>query len=284
MADTADLTEKWGQFYKWTTISPEAQAIKQQQMADHIAMINQLKEQLLVKEMQTLQLPQPQQPQVYGTDPGWKSFFKPMVMSHPYADKVPPLTLSRTSLTKESPTLIPAAPEGLKAFMTGSRVYGTPRPDSDHDMVIRCNLDEQIRLENRSDHDKKILFGNLNIITCIVDWQFNAWYEGTQRLTDIKPVTRAFAIEVFTSLGLRPAPLEQRAAGAYPTPQPVVKFKKYDYAAMQDKEIMDDILKPQYAPNPCSEIKLKSYLPVQGTLTGHYTTKYVIDDDEEVKF
>ena len=270
--------------FKWTDSTPESMALKQKQMVDHIAMIKQLKEQLQLKEMQTLKLPQPQSPQVYGTGPDFKSFFKPMPTHPAYVGPLP-----STVLAKESPTLIPAAPEGLKAFMTGSRVYGTPRPDSDHDMVIRCTLDEQIDLELRSDHDKKILFGDLNIITCIVDWQFNAWYEGTQRLTDIKPVTRAFAIEVFTSLGLRPAPLIQMAAGAYPPPQPVV-FKKYsyaDYAAVQDKEILKEILKVQptpnakwtVTPNPCSEIELKS----QAALVSKYTTKYVIDD-EEVEF
>lgn len=94
----------------------------------------------------------------------------------------------------------------MKSFITGSRAYGKPCPDSDVDLVIRCDegLSEFLRSvcdisETRAEatyHGRpcQIRFGRLNIIDCNTDEEFAAWKLGTSRLEDKSPVTRATAV------------------------------------------------------------------------------------------
>lgn len=99
------------------------------------------------------------------------------------------------------------------AFLTGSRVYGTPRPDSDIDMCVLLDRSEFCKLlaiadNERQDHEKvyedtddvAYKFGNLNMI-CFHDLEvFDAWRRGTEQLKAEKPVTRARAKEVLHGL------------------------------------------------------------------------------------
>jgi len=76
----------------------------------------------------------------------------------------------------------------MNAFLTGSRVYGAPRKDSDIDLVVRVTPGLRCQLEELSDTPGKIngitviRFGRLNIIACDDDRQFAAWKFGTADL------------------------------------------------------------------------------------------------------
>lgn len=88
------------------------------------------------------------------------------------------------------------------AFLTGSRVYGTPREDSDIDIVVHLESEEISQLldkeystnNNYNATSASIRFGNLNLI-CMSDHQeYLAWYQATKELKARKPVTRDEAI------------------------------------------------------------------------------------------
>lgn len=73
-----------------------------------------------------------------------------------------------------------------EAFLTGSREYGTPRLDSDIDLVIYCN-EKVARLlvaerEQTEPASKAIRFGKLNLIVCIEKPVYDAWNVGTTAL------------------------------------------------------------------------------------------------------
>jgi hypothetical protein len=101
-----------------------------------------------------------------------------------------------------------------KAFLTGSRAYGTPRVNSDVDVVVRTTpeLIDTINLfafpettfdwyENDSVSFK---FGNLNLICVKSDVVYEAWKTGTDELTNKSPVSREDAITAFEALGIKP--------------------------------------------------------------------------------
>lgn len=184
---------------------------------------------------------------------------------HAYSTFYPPLDVAR-SLNFEGYTYVRKVPSDIKGFMTGSRVYGTPRPDSDYDMVVLVSPEEEAQLKQRSDVKGKILYGNLNLITCTNELDFAAWYEGTRRLEEIKPVTRAFAIEVFESLALyramdgvtyeqmqsvpqaAPSTSLKVAPGAKWGPVSTVTSTSTKYVVMNqtfDKLLVDQLMKPQ---------------------------------------
>ena len=96
----------------------------------------------------------------------------------------------------------------MHSFLTGSQVYGTPDELSDIDLVVLVSKEEKDFLFSKSEHNSKLMFGNLNIIALDKDYQpdvekYNAWKQGTEHLKSIKPVTREFAIEHFSSLGIK---------------------------------------------------------------------------------
>lgn len=80
------------------------------------------------------------------------------------------------------------------AFITGSRAYGTPREDSDIDLVILCNEDVAGRLRELADagdefpasvagpNSFSIRFGKLNIIACFDKKVYDLWRQGTLEL------------------------------------------------------------------------------------------------------
>lgn len=95
----------------------------------------------------------------------------------------------------------------MRAFATGSRVYGTPKVDSDIDLVIYVDKKTEKLLRKYCDHnkpsDKSIRFGRLNLILVNKMSQWDAWFLGTARLKKLSPVTRDQAIAEFTKLGIK---------------------------------------------------------------------------------
>lgn len=88
------------------------------------------------------------------------------------------MPVSKLSIT------IPENANKYLALLTGSRAYGEPTEDSDIDIVIRCGNGVYELLKKHSDKcaDGSIRFGKLNIICCLENEQYQAWYIGTQDL------------------------------------------------------------------------------------------------------
>lgn len=93
----------------------------------------------------------------------------------------------------------------MSAFLTGSRVYGTPREDSDFDMVVLMTVADLYaamqHLHGEVVHDYSfsagsLRFGDLNLIIQTDPKLFAAWQKARDTLTAIKPVTREVAVAV----------------------------------------------------------------------------------------
>lgn len=98
----------------------------------------------------------------------------------------------------------------MNAFLTGSRAYGTPREDSDIDLVVMMPASQLRRLNELIGEDADsemryegmkpgacVRFGKLNLIVVTGDEDYQAWREGTDELITRKPVTRDEACAVF---------------------------------------------------------------------------------------
>jgi predicted nucleotidyltransferase len=98
------------------------------------------------------------------------------------------------------------------AFVTGSRAYGTPRPDSDVDIVVMMTETDLHLLRSLSDSSESIndpcsdgdnlemsqgsfKFGKMNIIAVTKPHDYLAWKQGTDDLKKLAPVHRDYAIE-----------------------------------------------------------------------------------------
>lgn len=87
----------------------------------------------------------------------------------------------------------------MKAFLTGSVVYGIPSEKSDIDLVVLTD-----------EHTKNVLacdgfpirFGCLNLILLTDEEQWAIWKKGTEDLEKIKPVSRETAVAHFQFLGV----------------------------------------------------------------------------------
>lgn len=98
----------------------------------------------------------------------------------------------------------------MSAILTGSRAYGTPRPDSDVDLVIRLSPETLVQLIAASDkhaeypenNSASVRFGILNLICVTSDSAYETWRSNTAALVARKPVTRDEAIESFSLLGI----------------------------------------------------------------------------------
>ena len=115
----------------------------------------------------------------------------------------------------------------MNAFLTGSRAYGTPREDSDIDLVAMMTsgtLDELAKILDTDDEGESAVmydgssataclrFGNLNLLVVTRIEDYEAWHEGTMELIGRKPVTREEAVELFKAK--RAAALAKREAEA----------------------------------------------------------------------
>lgn len=104
------------------------------------------------------------------------------------------------------------------AFLTGSRVFGVPRDDSDVDMVVFLEEPAAAALTALADADtdtdeskprsasehgpasRSLRFGKLNLIVVTSrDW-LEAWAAATAQCIARKPVTREQALPVFKGL------------------------------------------------------------------------------------
>lgn len=101
----------------------------------------------------------------------------------------------------------------LGAFLTGSRVYGVPREDSDVDLVVLLDKRTYYALSdhcpfNPSDHPSasdedacpSLRFGKLNLVPTFEVELFEAWKKGTELLKDEAPVSKKRACEVLEAL------------------------------------------------------------------------------------
>lgn len=105
------------------------------------------------------------------------------------------------------------------AFITGSRAYGTPREDSDIDLVIRCSPEDaeillgwneatqEERMQGAAAYGEEgilqVRYGRLNLILCTDDYRYAEWVEGTAWLKASAPVTRDQAIALFEKIRSR---------------------------------------------------------------------------------
>ena len=85
------------------------------------------------------------------------------------------------------------------AFLTGSQVYGSPTAASDVDIVVLLTEQDAWIVESlRDSSDKRspgtTYFGKVNLINVEDRREYRAWYEATQYLRSVRPVTREFAI------------------------------------------------------------------------------------------
>lgn len=104
----------------------------------------------------------------------------------------------------------------MKCLLTGSRVYGTPRLDSDVDMVVLIEDPEDYYIlaqesefntqgaklrADQSYNGRSLRFGKLNIIAVLKDEMvFEAWRKGTDFLKSIRPVTKEQACLIFDTM------------------------------------------------------------------------------------
>lgn len=89
----------------------------------------------------------------------------------------------------------------MSAFLTGSRAYGTPREDSDWDLVVCCNTDTMWQLKYNGDLKspyKPTRFGNLNLIVVDDVEKFKKWKRVTEELKALgRPVPKDEAKAAF---------------------------------------------------------------------------------------
>ncbi len=97
----------------------------------------------------------------------------------------------------------------MLAFITGSRAYGTVKPSSDVDLVIRCTLEMKQLLQKLSDkivglagEQLTIRFGKCNIIACTTDEEFAVWRIGTTQMKNsvARPYDKIAAKQVLDTL------------------------------------------------------------------------------------
>jgi hypothetical protein len=97
-----------------------------------------------------------------------------------------------------------------KPFITGSRVYGTPRDNSDLDVVIRCDAYVIAAIEaligkSSGDYDHKsvsVQCGPLNLHLCGTDGEYDRWHQGTRTCEVVAPIDRKTAIKMLRVAGI----------------------------------------------------------------------------------
>lgn len=89
-----------------------------------------------------------------------------------------------------------------KALLTGSRVYGTPRLDSDIDLVVLMDKVTYLQLAERSERGPVLRFGALNIIPVEDEKQLGLWQRGTAQCLSEAPCSRVRAKVIFNALGV----------------------------------------------------------------------------------
>lgn len=90
----------------------------------------------------------------------------------------------------------------MNAFLTGSRAYGTPREDSDIDLVILTDRQNAGELWALSKDGTKLILDNVNVIALTNPEQFELWRKGTEMLKESTPVSRDEAVAFLISMGV----------------------------------------------------------------------------------
>lgn len=97
-----------------------------------------------------------------------------------------------------------------RAFLTGSRRYGTPTAGSDIDLAILCDdytpeseFAVSLLWNMRDRTASSCRFGKLNLITFTIKENFLRWRRVTEELEMRKPVTREDAIAAFQAAGFK---------------------------------------------------------------------------------
>lgn len=114
----------------------------------------------------------------------------------------------------------------MKAFVTGSQVYGTPTVRSDIDLVVMVSPDDLKLLKDKAglqatgDSDPgpedigglsaSLKFGKLNLICVTSQKAFNVWKQGTEDLEKRAPVTRDEAVEHFKKLRIEAGLIKEK--------------------------------------------------------------------------
>ena len=114
----------------------------------------------------------------------------------------------------------------MRSFVTGSHAYGTPRPDSDIDLVVLVSPEDMSRLvkmdpDSNADRygvmcSSYLRYGNLNLLAVDNEIDFAVWLVGTQELIARKPVTRDEAVEVFKRLQKQARPQKEIEYDPFP--------------------------------------------------------------------
>lgn len=95
----------------------------------------------------------------------------------------------------------------MEAYITGSRAYGTPRDNSDIDLVIACRTDDISTLwEFTEANDGRCAYGLLNLVVFNLDKpdevkRYESWKAAHDRLVARSPVTKDDAIKEFREAG-----------------------------------------------------------------------------------
>jgi hypothetical protein len=96
----------------------------------------------------------------------------------------------------------------LKPFLTGSRAYGVPRPESDWDVVCILGADQIAALEASFEvrwvgSGRAIAWiGPVNVIICCDREDYFRWQDVTDDLVRRAPVSREVACAAFNEAGL----------------------------------------------------------------------------------
>lgn len=116
------------------------------------------------------------------------------------------------------------------SFLTGSYAYGTPKPESDIDLVILVTASEANKLAGMIIQEDAVLqdyygrtkthslrFGKLNLLVCTTKEKYLEWHRGTRLLKQDAPVLRDTAVDMFSEIfekGLIEKELEEEATYA----------------------------------------------------------------------
>ena len=104
----------------------------------------------------------------------------------------------------------------LDIFPTGSRVYGSPRVDSDRDVVVLCTPRlAQVLREALKTHPNvckavsggpgsvSLMDSDTNFIVLTDPEQRDAWKRGTLRCMALAPVSRDVAVRIMKQAGVK---------------------------------------------------------------------------------
>ena len=107
----------------------------------------------------------------------------------------------------------------MRAFLTGSQVYGQPRPDSDTDLVIFTDQETVDKLIEESDNKTyPIKFGKLNLITTTNEIEYLAWLTAMlecKNKSAEEPISRDEAISIHRNVRhfLKQRPITDSSGG-----------------------------------------------------------------------